>query len=193
MTTRFHLLRHGPTHARAMVGWSDVPADLSDLARLERLTAILPPTAIVVSSDLSRAVATADAIQGTRRRLPHISGLREIHFGAWEMRTWAEVDAESPDHIRAFWDKPGDIAPPDGESWNALLRRVSAAMDALAQDHSGADVIVVGHFGQILTQVQRAAGLSAVEVFAQKIDNLSLTRVDHHQGSWRLGAINQTP
>ncbi|HHL22744.1 MAG TPA: histidine phosphatase family protein, partial [Aliiroseovarius sp.] len=23
-------LRHGPTHAKGLVGWSDVPADLSD-------------------------------------------------------------------------------------------------------------------------------------------------------------------
>ncbi|MCX8953857.1 histidine phosphatase family protein, partial [Ruegeria sp. NA] len=35
--TRLHLVRHGPTHAKTMVGWSDLPADLSDTAALRRL------------------------------------------------------------------------------------------------------------------------------------------------------------
>lgn len=31
--TRIFWIRHGPTHANGMVGWSDLPADLSDSAR----------------------------------------------------------------------------------------------------------------------------------------------------------------
>jgi len=189
--TRFHMVRHGPTHARSMVGWSDLPADLSDTAQLSRLTQQLPQEAVVVSSDLSRAVATADAIQGSRQRLPHTADLREIHFGDWELRSWRDVDAETPDHIRAFWETPGTIAPPGGESWNALSDRVSLRMDHLAQAHAGSDVIVVGHFGQILCQVQRAAGISPTEAFGHKIDNLSVTRIDYTEGRWFPGPINQ--
>ena len=51
-----------------MVGWTDLPADLSDLAALTRLNAHLPD-APVISSDLSRAVTTADALS-PRLRLP---------------------------------------------------------------------------------------------------------------------------
>ena len=54
--SRFFWVRHGPTHAKTMVGWSDLPADLSDTARLARLSAHLPDGAPVVSSDLVRAV-----------------------------------------------------------------------------------------------------------------------------------------
>ena len=68
--TRLYLVRHGPTHLRAMVGWSDPPADLSDTAALARLSDYLPSEALVVSSDLLRAITTADAIQHQRRRLP---------------------------------------------------------------------------------------------------------------------------
>ncbi|MEN8741466.1 MAG: histidine phosphatase family protein, partial [Phaeobacter gallaeciensis] len=64
--TRLFLVRHGPTHAKSMVGWSDLPADLSDSAALHRLSAALPEDALVVSSDLSRAADTASAIQGDR-------------------------------------------------------------------------------------------------------------------------------
>ena len=48
------------------------------------------------------AVATADVLG--RRRLAHDPGLREMNFGAWEMRLHAELEAESPDLIRAFWE-----------------------------------------------------------------------------------------
>ncbi|SFP88187.1 Broad specificity phosphatase PhoE [Tranquillimonas alkanivorans] len=183
-------VRHGPTHAKGMVGWTDLPADLSDTPALDRLAAHLPPDAAVVSSDLARAVTTADAICGPRRRLPHDPGLREIHFGTWEMRRHDEIEAEAPEHIRAFWDAPGDVRPPDGESWNALSARVSAAADRLAVP--GGDLIVVAHFGAILSQVQRALGIPAREAFAQPIDTLSVTRLTF-DGTWRLEEVNHRP
>lgn len=166
------MVRHAPTHAKAMIGWTDLPADLSDTAALARLAAHLPPGAPVVSSDLARAVATADAL-GPRPRLPHDPAFREIHFGQWETRAFAEIEAENPDHIRSFWESPGDTRPPDGESWNDLTARSWAALDRL---HGTApDLVVVAHFGPILAAVQRAAGLSPVAAFAHRIDTLSVT------------------
>jgi broad specificity phosphatase PhoE len=189
--TRFWWVRHGPTHARTMVGWTDLPADLSDAAALERLDAYLPARAPVISSDLSRAVATADAVQGGRPRLPHDPDLRELHFGAWEDRSFAEIDAETPDLIRAFWATPGPVRAPGGEGWQDLSARVTRAADRLL-GHA-ADVIVVAHFGAILTQVERATGQPTTEVFAQKIDNLSVTLLTHGAAGWRVGPVNHLP
>jgi len=186
--TRLHLVRHGPTHAKTMVGWSDLPADLSDTAALARLAAHLPH-APVISSDLSRAVATADALTGARPRLLHDADLREINFGAWELLTHSEVADQA--HIRAYWEQPGDIAPPGGESWNMLCARVNGALDRLMQTHRG-DLIVVVHFGVILTQVQRALGLSPYAAFAHKIDNLSVTTLSFDSGRQEI-SINHKP
>ncbi|WP_333818286.1 histidine phosphatase family protein [Tabrizicola sp.] len=170
--TRFWLVRHGPTHAKTMIGWTDLPADLSDTAALARLSAHLPPEAPVISSDLARAVATADAL-GARQRLPHDPSFREMHFGQWETRPFAEIEAESPEHIRAFWETPGDIAPPGGESWTALTTRTWAALDRL--QGLAPDIIVVAHFGPIVAALQRAEQLSPEAAFAHRIDNLSVT------------------
>ncbi len=169
--TRFWLVRHGPTHAKAMIGWTDLPADLSNTAALTRLSAHLPPDAPVISSDLSRAVATADAL-GPRPRLPHDPDLREIHFGAWEARAFAEVEAETPDLIRAFWESPGDTRPPGGESWNDMANRVMAALGRL---QGPPDLIIVAHFGAILAVLQRALDIPTTQAFSHKIDNLSVT------------------
>lgn len=191
--TRLHLVRHGPTHAKTMVGWSDLPADLSDSAALDRLSAHLPTEAIVISSDLSRAAETANAIQGPRRRLPHHRDLREINFGRWEMRAFADIEAEDPELCFAYWDNPGEVRPPNGESWNQVRTRVDAAIDALIATHTGHDLIVVAHFGVILTQVQRALDVDAQEAFGHRIDNLSVTEVTHHGDRWSVGRINHCP
>ena len=189
--TRFWWVRHGPTHAKTMVGWSDLPADLSDTARIKRLSAYLPQDAPVVSSDLIRASATADAIAQTRKRLPHDRDLRELHFGDWELKHHAEIEATDPHRIRAYWDQPGDVRPPNGETWTEAATRVSRAADRLAAAHSG-DIIIVAHFGAILTQLQRALNIAAQDVFANRIDNLSVTQL-HLNGNWQVKTINHIP
>ena len=67
MTTTFWWIRHGPTHAKTMVGWSDLPADLSDVAAIKRLSDYLPKDALVISSDLIRA--STDNVGSTSSRL----------------------------------------------------------------------------------------------------------------------------
>lgn len=191
--TRLFWVRHGPTHAKAMVGWTDLPADLSDRDAIARLDAFLPRGAVILSSDLSRAVTTADALSPGRQRLPHDPDLREIHFGAWEGRRHDEVSTEAPDHIRSFWETPGDIRPPGGESWNDLTARITRATDRLLARHAGQDIVVVAHFGAILAAVQRARGCTTTEVFAHRIEPLSVTTLDIGESGWDCGPVNHLP
>lgn len=187
---RIWWVRHGPTHLREMVGWSDVPADLSDTAAITRLDAYLPQ-APVVSSDLGRAIATADAIQGTRPRLPHAAGLREINFGEWELKSADEITTSYPELARCYWDDPITHCPPGGETLTELTTRVDAA---LAPFHDRAELIVVAHFGVILAQLHRAFGGPIRDTLAQRIDNLSVTELRYHaDGGWQAGDVNFLP
>ena len=186
-------LRHGPTHADTFVGWRDLPADLSDTAAIARLRAYLPQQAELVSSDLIRARDTATAIAAPgHRRLPPAPALREFNFGAWDGLAFDAVTARDPALSRAFWEQPGDIAAPEGESWNDVATRASLWVDrhnTTAPRH----VIAVAHFGVILTQLQRALGVSAYKTLAHKIDNLSVTRLDWDGQSWSAQVINHLP
>jgi broad specificity phosphatase PhoE len=174
-----------------MVGWSDLPADLADRARLARLAAHLPRAARVVSSDLVRATDTAAAIAGDRPRLPPEPDLREIHFGDWELQPFDQVPDQ--DRLRAFWDRPGEIRPPGGESWNQLRARVDAAVARLLARHPGCDIVAVAHMGPILAQVQGALGISAYQAFGHRIAPLSVTEMHHHAGGWHVATINHCP
>lgn len=187
------MVRHGPTHAKTMVGWSDLPADLSDSAALERLANFLPKEALVISSDLLRARSTADAIQGGRQRLTHDPALREINFGTWELKHFKEIEAEDPKRARAFWESPGEVRPPSGESWGELSRRVDRAVDGLLAGHPNRDLVVVAHFGAILTQLQRALQVGPEEAFAHRLNPLSVTEITISRGGWQAGRINHHP
>ncbi|QPM88874.1 histidine phosphatase family protein [Pseudooceanicola algae] len=190
--TRLFLVRHGPTHAKCMVGWTDLPADLSDQPRLDALSDYLPKDAHLISSDLQRCRATADCLAGPgRHRLPDDPALRELHFGAWEMKQFAEIDASDPDLSRRYWTEPGAACAPDGESWNQMAARVGPAIDRHAPP--GRDLIAVVHFAVILSQVARFTGQTPTEVLAQPIEPLSVTRIDLGRDGPVLRAINHQP
>ena len=191
--TRLWWVRHGPTHAKTLAGWRDIPADLSDTAALARLNAFLPAKALLVSSDLIRATATADALSQGRTRLPHRPALREFHFGDWDGMAFAEVSAKWPDLSRRYWEDPGHTAPPNGESWVMAQTRIDADVARLLADHPGPDIILVAHFGAILTQVQRGLGISPHEALSYSIDNLSVTRIDVDGDRWHAPLINHRP
>lgn len=184
-------VRHAPTHQKAFTGWRDVPADLSDADSFQRLSAFLPASGVIVSSDLIRCVTTADALQSHgHRRLAHHSGLREFHFGDWDGLHFDEVSTGHPELSRAYWETPGDVAPPNGESWNAAAARISEAIDEICACEVASDIIVVSHFGAILTQLQRATGETAHATLAQSIDNLSVTELRRAGAKWDVGVVN---
>lgn len=192
--TTWHWVRHGPTHAKSFVGWRDVPADLSDTSQIKRLRAHLPKQALILSSDLSRARKTADVIAAPDHiRLPHDPHLREMHFGVWDGMHHQDVSDRDPDLSRAFWEKPGDIEAPGGESWNMTSARVHTAVDRLNAKFPDAHIIAVAHFGVILTQIQRALGHSAYEALAHKIDNYSVTEISWHGRKGQTRRINHLP
>jgi broad specificity phosphatase PhoE len=186
--SRLWLVRHGPTHAKSFVGWTDLPADLSDTAAIARLETALPDVP-VVSSTLDRAVKTADVIQGDRHRLPHDPHLRETHFGDWENLTWAQIQDRDAALARRVFESPGHHAPPGGESWHEFYDRVQTGVDAIT-----GDAIVVAHMGVILAVLQRALGCSAYEALGHKIDNLSvtaITRTPKGASDWSVQSINK--
>ncbi|SFR46541.1 Broad specificity phosphatase PhoE [Yoonia tamlensis] len=188
--TRLWWLRHGPTHEKCFTGWRDVPADLSDHARIARVAAYLPAKAIVVASDLIRASRTADAIAGTRTRLPDQRGLREFDFGVWDGMDFAAVAKRDPTLSRDYWEKPGDLCAPNGESWNMVATRVNAVVDDLCARYTGQDIVLVAHIGVIMTQIWRASGSTAYQAMGHQIDNLSVTQITRGPQGWSLGVVN---
>ncbi|MGH3097173.1 MAG: histidine phosphatase family protein [Streptosporangiales bacterium] len=156
---RVVLWRHGQTLwnvERRFQGHTDVPLDPDGRTQAERAAArlaALEPTAIV-SSDLSRATATAQAL-ASRVRLPVgvDDRLRERSGGSWEGLTGEEIRVKYPD-AWAVWE------PEDGESEAFVGHRVAAgikaAVSALAP---GGLLVIASHGGAIRAGIGWLLGL----------------------------------
>ena len=193
MVTRWYWVRHGPTHQKAFTGWRDVPADLSDTDAIARLHDFLPSQALIISSDLQRAVTTADVLSQGRERLPHDRDIREFDFGVWDGMHFSQVAQRDPELSRSFWENPGDIAAPDGESWNAVAQRSSAVVARIMAEHKPRNIIAVAHMGTIMTQIAHAGGMSPYEALGHMVEPLSVTCLEYENRAWRVERVNHRP
>ena len=163
----------------------------SNIDMFARLNNYLPKDSIVISSDLKRSIKTADLIQNKRQRIPNNKNLREFNFGEWELKNSEEISKKYPNLSKEYWSNPGDVSPPNGESWNQAAKRVDKQVDQINKKYKGCNIIAIGHFGVILTQLQRAAKIEARSAISFQIDNLSITHIEHlGETNWRILGVN---
>ena len=201
-TTRWWWVRHAPVTATGgrIYGQDDPPCDTSDRTTFSALAVLLPKRAVLVTSHLQRTRQTADAIRAAGRDLPEPivePAVAEQNFGDWQGRTRAEVFAELGAR-HAFWLAPAHSRPPGGETFAELIERVRAAVTRLTRDNRGRDIVCVAHGGSIRAALGLALGLDPEQAFAFAIDNCSLTRIDHLEGTaddprdhWIVVRVNQ--
>ena len=201
--TTWWWVRHAPVvgYDGRLYGQTAVPCDTSDRAAFEALAAALPADAVWVVTPLSRTVKTARAIAaaGLAHGEPAVEpDLAEQFFGDWQGLTWDEMQAADPVAYREFWKDPAGNAPPDGESFAAVIERCAAVIERLGEDHAGRDIVAVTHGGTIRAALAVALDLTPAKSLGLRIDNLSLTRIEFiregflrgHGGSWRVTGMN---
>ena len=197
--TRFILVRHGSTEhspLRRFSGRNDLP--LSDLgehqaAALAGHAAAFGPVAAVVSSPLPRARQTAAAIAGALgREVEENDGLTETDFGAWEGFTGEEVRARWPAE-HAAWLASVDAAPPGGEAFSAVARRVRRARDQIIAAHPGETVVVVSHVTPIKVLLLLALDAPLLSMFRLHLDTASVSTTDYFpNGASSVRLVNET-
>jgi alpha-ribazole phosphatase len=181
---RLWLIRHAPVAGpKGVIHAIDAPADISDSAALAALRAKLPDAAAAFASPSVRTLATAAAL-GLRPVVePDFS---EQDFGDWTGRRHDDLARESGEPYHAFWRAPGSSRPPGGESFADQIIRVR---DGFARLPAG-EVILVVHSGTIRAALAIALALQPEQALRFTIDPLSLTRIDHIAGGWRVVGVN---
>jgi probable phosphoglycerate mutase len=181
--TRILAIRHGETAWNVdtrLQGHLDIPLNDAGLRQAQHLGQALGQSETIdaiYASDLSRAHITAQAIaKATGQTVSTHPGLRERHFGAFQGRTFAEIEVELPDHAWHWRKRTPDWVPPDGgESLIALRERVVATVDELAARHPGQQVVMVAH-GGVLDILYRAA--TRLDLLAPRTWELTNTAVN---------------
>jgi probable phosphoglycerate mutase len=185
--SRLFLIRHGETvgNAARIVQRPDSPLSPRGVAQAERLARRLAPAGMarIVSSDLVRAVTTAEYLQrATGARLSLEPLLQERNFGDLRGTPYADLDVDmfAPDY-----------APPNGESWpvfHARVDRAWAGIQALAALTRG-PLAVVTHGLVCRSLVARHLVLDAGAAVPERWDNTSLTIVEA-RAPWRVRLLN---
>ena len=177
------LLRHGETPLsteRRFAGRGDIPLTeqglLQAAAAAERLAG-RGGIDVIVASPLRRARQTAEAVAAaTGAPLLADEGLAETDFGKWEGLTFAEASERWPDEVSA-WLRDVDAAPPGGESFAAVGRRVNAALDRLLAEKEFRTILLVSHVTPIKTLVCRAMLAPPAALFRLYLDVASLCEI----------------
>lgn len=148
-----HLLRHGATAAEGqLIGRTDaVPLAAGVAACAARATGL--EIARLVCSDRARSRAAATHIAALHglsfREDPR---WRECDFGAWDGLAFDAIDSAA---LAAFQTDPANHPPPGGESWPALVARVTAAIEEM-----DAPTLVVTHGGAMRAALAGLCGFA---------------------------------
>ncbi|WP_330297561.1 histidine phosphatase family protein [Streptomyces sp. NBC_00503] len=113
---------------------------------------------------------------------PGYEGLRGQDHGVWAGRTMDEVAAGEPDALRLWMTDTAYAPPGGGESVDALVARVGAALAGLAP---GTHRPVVGQ-GVVRAAVVRALGLPAAAFWRLDVRPDSVTTLTGRSGRWNL-------
>ena len=184
---RIFVIRHGETSGNAarIVQRPEIPLSARGEAQAEALARRLAREGIarIVSSDLARAVGTAERLErATGAPLTFDPLLQERNFGDVRGTAYDELGFD----LFAL-----DFAPANGESWDVFHARVDRAWEAvraLAAALSGT-LAVVTHGLVCRSLAARHLSLADGEVVPERWENTSVTIVEAGT-PWRVSLLN---
>ena len=187
------LFRHGETdwnRAGRLQGHNDTPLNATGLAQAgalaERLRAHRPE--VVVSSDLARALTTAQVI-AEALELPLVTerGLREVSVGLAEGMLWEEAKARFGAELTERWYSDDDVAFPGGETGFETLTRGLAALRRFTASNPYRRIAVSTHGAMVRRLVKHALPPAAPPVRAH---NAALFILAYEPKTDRLAVID---
>ena len=190
--TNIDLLRHGHCQGGEIYrgrtdvqlseeGWSQMEQAINGPAKWQR----------IVTSPLLRCREFSERC-AERMDLPLQvdATLKEMDFGDWEGRLLQDVWQADPDLVSRFYDDPGSVTPPGGESTADAQSRIVKGWQALMQERSGEDLLLVCHGGVIRLLLSHLLDLPLSSIVRLHIPYASMSRVQvHHRDSGDFSAL----
>jgi broad specificity phosphatase PhoE len=193
------LVRHGRTEANArglLLGRLDPPLDHEGTRQAGCLGGALAglDVARIVTSPLQRCRTTAAAIadvltdaEGKPIPVTVDEQWIEIDYGAFDGMPVADVAPETWAH----WRQDVTWAPEGGESMAQLGARIRPACEALADEASERDVVVVTHVSPIKAAVAWVLGAPIDIAWRSQLSLASICRIDLTRRGPILTAFNE--
>ena len=189
------IVRHGETVWNAEgreMGQLDAPLTERGLDQIRRLADQIgkEPVAAIYSSDLGRALRTAEAIAGTC----HVAvqpepGLRERNMGIFQGLTADEIRQRFPVDRERF-EEDADYAIPGGESGPQRSERTTRAFTQIAERHSAQTVVAVTHSGVLRGFFELVLAMPPGQGWRFRRDNAAYNAFEYQPSKWTLATWN---
>ena len=149
-----YLVRHGATAINTERPYRlqgvglDEPLSSLGVLQAERARDLLRPIklAAIFTSPLQRARQTAEIIaQPHGLSVEYVDALRECDVGAWEGKSWRQIEREDPVRYHLFQDDPARHGYPGGESFRDVEQRVVPAVAQILADYPTQNLAIVWH------------------------------------------------
>jgi alpha-ribazole phosphatase len=201
--TRLLLVRHGETDwtlQERFLGHTDLPLNDSGQRQAAAIARALSmePIHAIYTSDLGRAMATAQAIGGfpgsthnSAQVIPD-SRLREVKFGEWDGLTYAEILSRDPDSVNAWQGDFLKTPPPGGESLEQLAGRLKPFLDEVAGAYPDKTFVVAAHAGSLQCLLCLALGLSLKMYWQFRLAPASISQISLYPEGAIVNLLNDT-
>lgn len=190
---RILLIRHGETEwncAGRVQGYhADSPLTETGREQVRALAERLARERVdaLYASDTGRARRTASPIGvATGLRVIRDAALRERNYGAFEGRTFTEVERDFPAEYERFRTRDPHYVPPGGESAAQFRDRVMAALERIASGAAGKRVAVITHGGVLGIVYRHAMDIPLEARRGYSLANASLNHFRYAAGRWLL-------
>jgi len=172
------LLRHGQIHGhekkRFIGGRTDISLD--DVGKAQALAWQKAFSEIqfdaVYSSELKRCLNTA-AIICPEQNIQIDPVLNEINMGTWDGKSFDEIREAVPLEFERRGRQIDRFRPPEGESFQDLLERVSPFFNGCIKKHQSQQlsrILVVTHAGVIRVMASRLLKINPKQLFEIRMD-----------------------
>ena len=186
----WYLVRHGETdwnRKNRIQGHSDVPLNERGRRQANMLAKRLAGCKFsrVYSSDLSRAIETAQAIvKGSEAPIETDRDLREFYYGEWEGLTLKEVETRYPTALaERIGMGNGAFATPGGEDTTGVLDRVRRFHTKTEKLHNSAEnILIAAHGGSLRALLVCLLGLPDDYFWSFRVDCGSLSVIGNQPG-----------
>ena len=179
-----YIVRHGETEWNKIgryQGITNVPLNENGIAQAKACGNALKDVHFdrILSSDLSRALVTAETICGNRQlEIKTDERLREINFGDWEKLLFTEIEERWPGLINQMYRRPDIVKVPNGESFQEVQDRAwSAVSDFLNENNEDETILITCHGGTIRTILCKLLDISISHCWNFSQGNTAINRV----------------
>jgi probable phosphoglycerate mutase len=195
--TTILLIRHGETAWNAMrrlQGHIDIPLNEEGQRQAGALAQALAAERIdaIVSSDLQRAMQTAQAVAGhyAGATLEIDAQLRERCYGVFEGMLYADIERQYPADYALWQARDIDAVMPPGErvaeSFRQFYQRSVVAIARCADRHPVQIIAIVAHGGVLECAYREAVGMSLDSPRDFQVKNASINRFTFSDGKLAL-------